>query len=150
MRIRLRDSLQRLPSGLLSYRVYRRGVLVEEVHDHNLIVIGSQVTHAQLLGGNVTNNSVTKMGFGTNGTTEVFGNTALTGAYVNNVAAPTYPASNQVSFGFALGTAEANGIAISEFGLLTTGGVLYARKTRALPLNKQTDITLQGTWVITF
>jgi hypothetical protein len=148
--IRLRDSLQRLPSGLLCYRVYVSDELVEEVEDHNLIVIGSQITHAHLLGGDVTGRSVTQIGFGTNGTTEVFGNTALTGAYVNNVAAPTYPASNQVSFGFALGTSEANGIAISEFGLLTTGGVLYSRKTRALPLNKGPDVTLAGTWVISY
>ncbi|MGF6641780.1 hypothetical protein [Paraburkholderia sp. MM6662-R1] len=149
MLIRLDDDL-RAPTGVLSYRVYHRGVLVEQVEDHNLIVIGSQVTHAHLLGGDVTGRSVTQIGFGTSGTTEVFGNTALTGAYVNNLAAPTYPASNQVSFGFALGTAEANGIAISEFGLLTTGGVLYARKTRALPLSKLSDVTLSGTWVISF
>ena len=150
MLTRLRDRLHRSPSGVLSYSVYRSGVLVEEVEDHNLIVIGSQITHAQLLGGNVANNSVTKIGFGTNGTAEVFGNTSLTGAYINNVAAPAYPASNQVSFGFALGTTEANGIAIAEFGLLTTGGVLYARKTRAQPLWKAIDITIAGSWIITF
>lgn len=150
MRIGLRDVLLKRPSGVLTYRVYRRGQLIEEVKDSNLIVIGSQVTHAHLLGGDVTGNSVTRMGFGTNGAAPVFGNTALTGAYTNGLAAPTYPASNQVSFPFALSTLEANGMAIAEFGLLTTSGTLYARKTRASALNKDTDITLSGTWVITF
>jgi hypothetical protein len=79
-----------------------------------------------------------------------FANTALTGAYVNNLAAPLYPASNQVSFGFALGTAEANGIAISEFGMLTAGGVLYSRLVRALPLNKGPDLSMSGSWTISF
>lgn len=145
----LRDSA-RPPTGHLSYKVFRHGELIEEVDDHNLIVIGSQVTHAHLLGGDTANRSVTQIGFGINGTPEAFSNNALTSAYVNNLQAPTYPASNQVSFGFALGTTEANGIAIMEFGLLTTGGVLYSRRTRAQALNKQSDITLSGTWIITF
>ena len=147
--LRFRDRLKP-PTGHLHYQVFRDEQLIEEVDDHNLIVIGSQPTHARLLGGDVVNRSLTQIGFGTNGTPEAFGNAALTGAYVNNLQAPTYPASNQVSFGFGLGTTEANGIAISEFGLLTAGGTLYSRRTRALPLNKASDITLAGTWVISF
>lgn len=147
--ILFRDSF-RAPTGRLSYKVYRKGAVIEEFDDHNLIVVGSQVTHAHLLGGDVTNRSLTQIGFGTNGTTEAFANTALTGAYVNNLAAPTYPASNQVSFGFSLASTEANGLAIMEFGLLTAGGVLYARRTRSSALNKQSDISLSGTWIISF
>jgi hypothetical protein len=147
--ILLHDSL-RPPTGRLSYQVFRDGEVIEEVDDHNLIVIGSQVTHARLLGGDVANRSVTQIGFGTNGTGEQFANGSLTGAYVNNLAAPTYPASNQVSFGFSLGTTEANGIAILEFGLLTAGGILYSRRTRSVALAKQSDITLSGTWIISF
>jgi hypothetical protein len=148
--ILLRDDLEKQPSGVLSYRVFRNGELIEEVEDNNLIVVGSQVTHARLLGGDVTNRSITQIGFGTNGTAAAFANASLTGAYTNNVAAPTYPATNQVSFGFSLGTTEANGIAILEFGLLTAGGILYARKVRSTALNKASDITLSGTWVISF
>lgn len=150
MQLHLRDDLDRQPHGVLSYSVFHKGRLIEQVEDNNLIVVGSQVTHARLLGGDVTNRSVTQIGFGTNGTAAAFGNSALTGAYVNNVGTPTYPAANQVSFPFALGTTEANGIAILEFGLLTAGGVLYARKIRSTALNKDTDITLSGTWVISF
>lgn len=148
--LHLHDSLQQLPSGILAYRVFRKGRLVEEVEDNNLIVIGSQVTHARLLGGDVANRSVTQIGFGTSGAAAAFANGSLTGAYTNAVGAPTYPATNQVQFPFALGTTEANGMAILEFGLLTGGGVLYARKVRATALNKDTDITLSGTWTISF
>jgi hypothetical protein len=147
--ILLHDSF-RPPTGRLSYAVFRKGEVIEEVDDHNLIVVGSQVTHAHLLGGDTANRSLTQIGFGTSGTTEVFANTALTGVYKNNLAAPTYPASNQVSFGFALASTEANGMAILEFGLYTAGGLLYSRRTRTQALNKLSDISLSGTWVISF
>ncbi|RKP44688.1 hypothetical protein D7S86_27035 [Pararobbsia silviterrae] len=132
--------------------MFRKGALIEEFDDHNLIVIGSQATHAHLLGGDVANRSLTQIGFGTNATAEVFANAALTGAYMNSLGTPTYPATNEVSFPFSLGSADVNafGLSISEFGLLTAGGVLYARRTRALPLNFNSDLSLSGTWVISF
>ncbi|MGA4191063.1 hypothetical protein ACI2UG_04355 [Ralstonia nicotianae] len=131
-------------------RVYRRGELIELFEEKNLIVVGSQPTHAKLLGGDVTSQSVTRIGFGTNGTTPVFSNSSLTGAYTKAVDTVSYPATNQVQFAFSLGTAEANAMAISEFGLLTAGGTLYARKTRSTPLNKDDDITFSGTWTVFF
>ncbi|WP_456741904.1 hypothetical protein [Bradyrhizobium sp. USDA 4469] len=131
-------------------RVYRGGELIEVFEEKNLIVVGSQPTHAKLLGGDVANQSVTRIGFGTNGTAPVFSNSSLTGAYTKAVDAVSYPATNQVQFAFSLGTAEANGMAISEFGLLTAAGALYARKTRSTPLNKDDDITFSGTWTVFF
>lgn len=148
--MRFLDQYEKGPSGLLVYDVYQRGELIEHVEDHNLIVVGSQGVHAALLGGNVANNSVTQFGVGTNSAAPVFGNTTLTGQYLNGITQVTYPAANQVQFAFALGSTEANGMAISEFGLLTAAGVLYARKTRSTPLNKASDISFQGTWTISF
>ena len=138
------------PTGKLSYKVFRNGVLIEEVEENNLIVIGSQFAHAQLLGGAFTGNNLTQFGVGTNGTSPVFANTSLTAVYLNSLGSPTYPATNQVSFPFGLSTAEANGMAISEFGLFTAAGNLYARRVRSTPLNKLSDITVSGTWVISF
>ena len=37
-----------------------------------------------------------------------------------------------------------------EFGLLTGGDLLYARKVRSVALNKESDISFSGTWTITF
>lgn len=144
------DKLDRSPSGHFVLSVFRKGELIDVVDEPNLIVVGSQAMHAKLLGGSVTNQSVTKIGFGTNAAAPVFANTTLTGSYVKAVDTVTYPATNQVQFAFSLGTAEATGMAISEFGLLTATSVLYARKTRTAPLNKDTDLTFSGTWTISF
>ena len=150
MYLSLRDDLERKPRGDIYLEVFRRGELIEVFEEKNLIVVGSQSAHAHLLGGDVTGQSVTQIGFGTNAVAPVFGNTALTSAYTKALDGHSYPATNQVQFAFSLGTAEANGVAISEFGLLTAGGALYSRKTRTAPLNKDTDITLAGTWTISF
>lgn len=144
------------PSGILVLDVFRRGKLidrlelVERFEGKNLIVDGSKQVHARLLGGDVANRSVSKFAVGTSGTAAAAGNTALTNAFSKAIDVVSYPATNQVQFAFSLGTAEANGKAIMEFGLLTGGDVLYARKVRASALNKESDITIAGTWTISF
>lgn len=145
----LADSIQK-PSGLLILDVFRRGTLIEHFEQKNLIVDASKDVLAHLLGGSVTNRSVTQIGFGTNGTAPVGGNTALTGSYVKALDSVTYPSTGTVQFSFSLATGEANGMAILEFGLLTAGGTLIARRVRSAALNKDTDLTLNGTWQITF
>lgn len=143
------DSL-RAPHGDFYLEVFRRGKLIEVFEEKNLIVVGSQQAHAKLLGGDVTGQSVTQIGFGTGTVAPAFGNTALTSAYTKALDGHSYPATNQVQFAFSLGTTEANGVAISEFGLLTASGALYSRKTRTAPLNKDSDLTFQGNWTISF
>lgn len=145
----LRDLANR-PQGRFQLRVTRRGKLIELIDEPNLIVVGSQAAHAHLLGGDVTGYSITQIGYGTNLTAPVFGNTALTGAYVKNLDSHTYPASNQVQFNFSLASGEANGTAIGEFGLLFANGGLYARKVRSAALAKDTDLSLTGSWTISF
>lgn len=138
------------PKGHFLLKVFRRGLLVDEVDEPNLIVNGSKLIHAQLLGGNFSNNNVNTIGYGTNGTAPAGGNTALTGAYTKALDSVTYPASNQVQFNFSLASGENNGMAILEFGLLTGASALYSRKTRATALNKDTDISFTGSWTISF
>lgn len=152
--ISLIDKFERAPSGRFVLRVFKRGELVETFEENNLIVVGSQQTHAHLLGGDVTNRSVTKMGFGTGTAAAAFGNTSLTGQYAKAIDGVSYPVTNSVQFAFSLGLAGADtgayGMAISEFGLLTAAGILYARKVRTAPLNFASDISFQGTWTISF
>ena len=143
------------PTGRLQYEVRRSGKLIEHVDDHNLIVIASQPIHSQLLGGNFVGYNVAQFGVGTNLTAPVFGNASLTGQYTNAIQGVSYPngaSGDGVQFAFGLGTADAAayGMAIGEFGLLTPTGLLYARKTRTTPLNFESDISLAGTWTITF
>lgn len=138
------------PSGHFVLDIFRGGKLIEHFEEKNLIVDGSKQIHARLLGGDVTNRSVTQFAVGTNGTAPAGGNTTITGAFAKAVDNVTYPLVNQVQFAFSLAAGEANGMAILEFGLLTAAGALYARKVRAAALNKDADISLSGTWTITF
>lgn len=146
---RLEDFAQ-APSGLFTLNVYQKGELIEVFQEKNLIVNNSKQIHANLLGGAVTNQSVTKIAFGTNGTAPSSGDTTITGAYTKLLDNVTYPSSNQVQFNFSLGSGEDNGQAILEFGLITGGGTLYARKVRSTALNKASDLSLTGSWVISF
>lgn len=137
------------PSGLFLLKTYRRGVLVDVYEDKNLVVDNYKLIHSKLLGGSA--GAITQFGVGTSATAPAAGNTGLTGQFVKALdAAATFPTTSSVSFAFSLSSAEANGMAISEFGLFTAAGVLYARKTRTSPLNKDTDLSFTGTWVISF
>lgn len=138
------------PSGVLVLQAIRRGQVIEDWSDENLVVDNYKVTHARMLGGDTANRNVAKISLGTNGTPPAAGNTVITGAFSKALSSVVYPTPNQVRFSFSIGTAEANGLAIMEFGLLTAGDLLYARKTRSAALNKDSDISLTGTWTITF
>jgi hypothetical protein len=138
------------PWGFFVLDIYRRGKLIEHFEEKNLIVDNSKQTHARLLGGDVASRSITKFGVGTNGTAPAGGNTSLTGGLVKAIDGVSYPATNQVQFAFSLTSGEANGVGILEFGLLTAGSILYARKVRSVVLNKDSDVSLAGTWTINF
>jgi hypothetical protein len=148
--LQLLDNFDRAPSGLFVLRIYRGDELIETFEEKNLIVTNSQQIHAKLLGGAVTNMSVTQIGYGTSLTAPVVGNTSLTSPYMKALDSVSYPATNQVSFNFSLGSAEDNGVSIGEFGLFTAGGLLYARKTRTAAIPKASDLSFTGSWVISF
>lgn len=138
------------PTGHFHLEVFRTGVLCEVVDEPNIIVNLSKTILAELVGGTVSGNSLTKFGVGINGSVPSSGNTLLTSSYSNAVVAVFYPSAGVVSFEFGMSSAEAVGMQILEFGLLTDGGRLFARKVRAVALNKTSDISFNGSWVITF
>ena len=55
-----------------------------------------------------------------------------------------------VRVSFTLGTADANGYAISELGLFTGSDVLLARKLRSVVINKTSDFSPTLTWRLRF
>jgi hypothetical protein len=141
----------RAPTGLLRTQVFEHGKLVDAWDASNLILVGTSIAQAQMLGGAVSGNSVAQVGFGSNQATPVFDNTSLSpGAYLKAVDAISYPAPGQVSFAISLGAYEDNGTSIAEFGLLTGNGALLARLVRAVPLMKTIAIQLASVWTITF
>lgn len=144
------DRILHRPTGHLHLEVYLHDRLIEVFDAPNLVVNGYRLVQARLLGGDVTNRSVTQFGVGTNGDTPVPGNSALTGAYLNALTGVSYPASNQVQFAFELASGEANGTSIMEFGLLCADGTLFARRVRSAPLVKDAGISLTGTWTISY
>jgi hypothetical protein len=136
--------------GVFEMKVYRKGMLIETYRDENLIVNGARVQAAHLVAGDVTGRSIARIAFGTNGTAPVDADASITNQFAKPVAGFEYPAMGQVQVNWELLTTENNGQAIKEFGLLTTDGTLFARKTRNNPIHKEADISIEGHWTIIF
>ena len=129
--------------------IKKNGVVIEEYNDHNMIMNVAKDAMAQLIGGSGSGKTITGIGFGTNGNGPSPADTMLTGSYSKNVASVSYPATGQVQFNWLLTTTEANGMSIKEFGLICGDTTLFARKTRGA-IEKQDDISLDGSWTIIF
>lgn len=138
------------PSGHLSLKIYRCGQLIDVFSEKNLIVDTAKSLLANLIGGKVQGKSISTIGFGTNGSPPVNSNTSLTNPFTKGLDSVTFPAANQVSFNFSLASSEANGTQIMEFALLSADGTMFSRRVRNSPLNKDSDISLTGSWVISF
>lgn len=136
--------------GVFAMKIYRRGNLVEEYVDENLVVNVARVALARLVSGDVAGSPITQIGFGTSGTAPAGGDTALTSQLLKALDGHTFPETGQVQFSWTLGTTEGNGKNIAEFGLVCADGSLFARKTRTAALAKDSDISLSGTWTIQF
>jgi hypothetical protein len=139
-----------VPHGHFRLQILRRGVVVD-VDDHpNIIVTLAKQTQARLIGGDVTNRSITQIGVGTGSGAAAVGNTGLTSGFLKTISGVTYPTTNSVEFAFSIGASEANGLAIREFGLFTAGGTLFARRVRSGAITKDSELVLSGTWTITY
>lgn len=125
------------------------GKIIEHYEDKNLVVNNGRQIVMQLLGAASSSKKLAKLAVGTNGTQPVGTNTAITGSYVKNLGAVTYPTISSVRFDWTLGASEGNGIGIREFGILAFDNTLFARKVREL-INKNSDIILNGNWTISF
>lgn len=139
------------PTGIFSVKVIHdaTGELLEEYTAENLIVGGGKAAQAALVAGAPIGKKVITIGFGTDGTPPANSDTTLTASYTKAIGSATFPDATSVLFSWTLGTSEANGMAIQEFGLLTYDSTLFARRTRAV-INKTSDLRLEGTWKIQF
>ena len=134
--------------GILTVRVFKKGVLIQEVVENNLILNGARNQVARLIAGNVTGRGIDRIAFGTNGAGPEATDTAITNQFARAVKCFSYPAMGQVQIDWDLPVTENNGMAIMEFGLLTTDDTLFARRTRRDPVFKEADISLEGYWTI--
>lgn len=138
-------------TGTLEVAVVRKsdGLLVDWWKDENLIVNSAREMLARLIAGDGTGDNITDIGFGIGSASATPNDTGLTSAHWRPVSGHSYPAPGKVQFSFALSTTEANGLTIREFGLRTASGELFSRKVRG-GIEKNSDISLEGTWTITF
>lgn len=146
--MRLKDEMA--ASGLFRMVVRKDGKVIETMEEHNLIVASAKNQMAHLVGGDTSGRSVTKVAVGTSGTAPAVSNTAITNAYTKAIDSVAYPSSGQVKVSWSLGAAEANGKKILEFGLICADGSLFARRIRSEVLSKESDITVEGEWTISF
>lgn len=136
--------------GRFRLYVYRNGSLIEKMEDHNMVVLMAKRILAQLVGGSSSSNPITRIAVGTNGSGPAPSDTQITAAFTKGFDGVSYPVDGQVCFSWTLGSNEANGKQIREFGLLTGDGSLFARKVRDQALTKASDITICGQWTISF
>lgn len=135
--------------GEFDIHILRNGKEIEHFSDHNLIVDGAREILAILLGSGDADKVITYVAVGTNSTEADISDTAITDEYRTKVLSVTYPSAGRVAFSFNIGTSEANGMEITEFGLLCSDGTLFARKVRGV-ISKDDDISIVGTWTIIF
>lgn len=147
-RMKLKDDDLAL-KGELFIKIYKKDKLIDIWKDENLIVNGAKTILAALVSGDGAGTVISKIGFGISNTPANPDDTALTSSYVRNLTGFTYPEAGKVSFNFELSTNEANGITIKEFGLITSDNILFSRKVRG-GIEKNDDISLEGTWTLTF
>jgi hypothetical protein len=114
-------------------RVYRRGVLIDQWKDHNLIVDGARALVANLIAGSGNGVYINRIVFGTNGNIPVPHDTAITAPFVKTFDLVSFPGANLVMFKWSLAATEANGKEIREFGLLCEQHLVCPKNPREAP-----------------
>lgn len=135
--------------GVFTLQIVKNGDIIEQFEEQNLIVNGAKNQLARLVGGAMTGRNITHIGFGIGTNAANPNDTGLSNGFFKPVTSISYPTTGQVAFTWSLSTAEANGLAITEFGLRCADNTLFSRKTRAA-INKSDDISITGTWTIIF
>jgi hypothetical protein len=162
-----------MPRGIFKMTVRKAGKIIEHYEDHNLIVNNAKLLMAHLIAGDTTGKFITNIAFGTDGTPPTPDDTRITNPFSKPVSSVSYPGylteevnwgpilglpndlttewlGYQVQFNWELLTSEDNGQGIREFGLLSGNETLFNRKTRDNPIYKASDISIEGSWIITF
>jgi len=134
--------------GCFSMRIYRRGKLIEEYRDKNMIVSGARTAVAMHLMGECEGGNIAKIAFGTGGNVPTPDDTAITNPYIKPLLSASLLTPTKVEFKWNLHKAEANGKKIIEFGLLCENETLFARKLREEAIPKDADFSLEGEWII--
>ena len=137
--------------GIFSFRIKdRNGLVVYNYSDNNMIVTQSKLALSYLVSeANREDKIITQFGIGTGQTAATPSDTMLENLYIKPLINHDFPEPGRVRFHWALEYGEANGVAISEFGLFCSDGTLFARKVRGT-ITKEEDLSFEGEWTIVF
>lgn len=125
---------------------------VEQIMDsHNMIVNNALLSMIYLIGDHTDASPIGIIKFGTGTSEPTHTDTDVTNPTAGIITEKHYEDDNAtITFDYLLGTADGNGKVITECGLYTESGVLFARRLLPNPINKTASIALEGTWSITF
>lgn len=132
-------------SGVLTLKAYKKGALIWEKTDHNLIVNGGYNAILSCLKGD-TGFDISKVKVGQDETGAHVEDTELLAPIELSITSKTI-IGNKLVIEFVFGESVGNGTVWGEFGLFTTNGTLFSRKAWN-PFTKISDLTLNGTWEI--
>lgn len=148
--LRLSDALRGALEGHLYLKVERRGKLIEEWDDHNLIMDAARPRIRDLCSGEMTNAFISHLGVGEGQEPAAPTDTSLTNCVLVPFTTVGNPDTTTARFGFLIGPDVANGLAIREFGLFCGDGKLFAKRVRERVIEKDADMSIFGYWDIHF
>lgn len=141
--------------GEFHIEVRRRGEIVDEFHDHNLVVDTGRVRLAELAAG-LSKKHITHIGVGSGGDVEDESDTALIDQQLFDVTDASVD-GRDARFEFVIGAEDANGLSITEFGLFCADGTMFSHRVRRDEgtgrigtIEKMEDIEIRGYWILHF
>jgi hypothetical protein len=133
-------------TGTFRCKVYKRGELILEYVDKNLVVQAGLDWIGKMIAGDTVTSTLTKVGFGTSNTAPSLSDTSLTSVF----SKPANSVDNHtgtITVDWQLDPGECNGRTIQEFGLMLSEDYLFAMKI-VLVIAKEIDTRATGTWTI--
>jgi len=151
------------PTGIVTYRVYRHGVLLRAERVPNLFVNAGLPALAALLGGDYAGEFCSVIGVGSGTAAPTVADTGLTApAYYKPLDGHSEDGLGSVTFNWSLTTGDtgADGINIGELGLFANHtGIGVPGSTAPTPFIAHraiaviaftTGMSISGTWTLTF
>ena len=141
--------------GEFHIEVLRKGKIVDEHHDHNMVVNVGRERLANLAAG-LSDKYITQIGVGTGKIIEEETDTELQDQHlfplVNNSVD-----GRDAKFEFIIGEEDANGLAITEFGLFCADNTMFSHRVRRnedtgeiAVIDKMSDLEIRGYWILHF
>lgn len=135
-------------TGTLHVKELRRGRVLREWQEHNIVVDVGRTREAELLAGTSTA-AIKYVGVGTGTAAASVLDTGLTDCAYTEVTKAEV-GNSKVRFDFKVDSKTANGLKISEFGLFAADKVMFSHRVRKGTIDKDDETEIEGDWTIQF